>query len=1005
MTNFIAQIARTVFTSREVAKSALPRRAFGGGDQPCANEPGPSQRLGRWIIPLVSLLISLLWLGAGVAPVYAQIIDTVAGGGIGDGGPGTSAVLNLPRGAAVDSSGNLYIADTNNHRVRKVTAATGLISTVAGIGGNGGYNGDNIAATSAMLLSPSSVAVDQSGDIYIADTSNQRIRKVTAATGLISTVAGTGGNGGYNGDNIAATSAMLLHPFSVAVDSSGNLYIADVDNHRIRKVIAATGVITTLAGTGSQGNIGDNIAATSAFLGGPSGIVLDAFGNVYIADAGTDRIRKVTTATGIITTVAGTGVYGYNGDNISATSATLGHPSGVALDALGNLYIADQSNDRIRKVTAATGLISTVAGTGTPGYNGDNIAATSAALSAPLSVAFDSSGNLYVVEQLNHRVRKVAATTGVITTVAGSVSSNSSGDGAAALNARLNSPQDVTVDSTGNLYVADQDNHRIRKVMIGTGVITTVAGTGAQGYNGDDIAATSATLNRPNGVAVDSVGNLYILDNGNYRIRKVSAATGIITTAAGPAGICDATGSGTASCNPVGVALDSSGNLYFADTAVHRIRKVTIATGVVSTVAGTGQAGYNGDDIAATSATMNTPTGIAVDSSDNLYFADTHNFSIRKVSAVTGVITRVAGIGGPPLGITRDNIAATSFTLTNTYAVKADSSGNLFITDSNHIRKVTAATGILTGVAGNGAPGYDGDGQAASTATLNSPKGVAVESSGNLYISDTGNNRIRKVSAPNYQGLWWNAPAGSESGWGINFAHQGSVIFATWFTYDTNGRPLWLSMTTNKIGTDYIGTLYQTRGPPFRAIPFDPAGVTRTAVGSGTLTFSDADAGSFAYIFNGTTQSKSITRQVFGPLPTCTSGAQENLALATNYQDIWWAAPGGIESGWGVNFTHQGDTIFATWFTYDGDGTPLWLSATASKSGVGAYTGMLFRTTGPAFNAVPFLSANVGRTAVGTLTLTFANGNSGTFAYTVNGVTQSKSITRQVFGAPGTVCQ
>jgi hypothetical protein len=258
----------------------------------------------------------------------------------------------------------------------------------------------------------------------------------------------------------------------------------------------------------------------------------------------------------------------------------------------------------------------------------------------------------------------------------------------------------------------------------------------------------------------------------------------------------------------------------------------------------------------------------------------------------------------------------------------------------------------------------------------------------------------------NYQGLWWNAPALSESGWGINFAHQGEIIFATWFTYDATGKALWLSMIATRTADGvYSGALYQTHGPAFSAVPFNPAAVTTTPVGSGTLTFSDANNGTFAYIVNGIAQTKAITREVFGPLPTCTFGGQPNLALATNYQDLWYAAPAESEAGWGVNFTHQGDIIFATWFTYDVDGTPLWLAATVNKTATGVYTGTVYRTTGPAFSAVPFLPANVVATPVGTLTLTFSNGNSATFAYTVNGVTQSKPIVRQVFRTPGTVCQ
>ena len=277
----------------------------------------------------------------------------------------------------------------------------------------------------------------------------------------------------------------------------------------------------------------------------------------------------------------------------------------------------------------------------------------------------------------------------------------------------------------------------------------------------------------------------------------------------------------------------------------------------------------------------------------------------------------------------------------------------------------------------------------------------------NAIISFIGRyNPSTTPSEFNFQGLWWKSPAESESGWGINFAHQGDVIFASWFTYDATGKALWLVMTADKTAErTYTGTFYQTRGPAFNAVPFSPTAVTASPVGSGTLTFGDANNGNFAYTVNGISQTKAITRQVFGVVPTCRFGAQSNLALATNYQDLWWAAPGGVESGWGVNFTHQGDIIFATWFTYDLDGSPLWLSATVAKAGTGIYTGPLYRTTGPAFSAVPFLPSNIGVTAVGTLTLTFANGNAATFAYTVNGVTQSKPITRQVFRTPGTQCQ
>jgi predicted dienelactone hydrolase len=274
-------------------------------------------------------------------------------------------------------------------------------------------------------------------------------------------------------------------------------------------------------------------------------------------------------------------------------------------------------------------------------------------------------------------------------------------------------------------------------------------------------------------------------------------------------------------------------------------------------------------------------------------------------------------------------------------------------------------------------------------------------------VAGGGDDRIViPYTEPNFTGLWWNAPAESESGWGISLAHQGDVIFAAWFSYDLNGKGRWLVMTApNTGGNTFAGTLYEVTGPPFDAVPFDPTQVTRTAVGTGTLTFTGADNGTFAYTVNGISQTKAITREVFGPLPSCIFGAQPDPALATNYQDLWWNAPGDSESGWGINFAHEGDSIFATWFTYDHDHTPMWLAATANRTMPGTYVGTLYRTTGPPFNAVPFNPAAVVRTAVGNMTLTFANGNSATFAYTVNGVSQIKTITREIFRTPGTVCQ
>jgi len=343
------------------------------------------------------------------------IITTVAGNGgygvLGDGGPATAAELYAAFGVAVDASGNLFIADQANRRIRKVSAS-GIITTVAGSGpggeaAGGGFSGDDGPATSAQLSGPQSVIVDASGNLFIADTYNNRIRRVSVS-GIITTVAGSGPRG-FSGDGGPATAASLYYPSDVAVDSAGNLFIADFDNQRIRKV-SASGIITTVAGNGTQGFSGDGGPATAASLYYPSGVAVDASGNLFIADSGNSRIRKVS-ASGIITTVAGSGPSGFSsgfsGDGGPATSASLGEPYHVAVDSAGNLFIADTGNSRIRKVSAS-GIITTVAGSGTDGFSGDGGPAASASLSEPCGVAVDASGNLFIADTYNNRIRRVS---------------------------------------------------------------------------------------------------------------------------------------------------------------------------------------------------------------------------------------------------------------------------------------------------------------------------------------------------------------------------------------------------------------------------------------------------------------------------------------------------------------------------------------------------------------------------------------------------------------------
>ena len=620
-----------------------------------------------------------------------DIIDTVAGGGTPNNVPALQVGLGAPRGVAVDGAGNTYIAALVLNMVFKVDP-TGVLTTVAGTG-LPSFCGDGGQATSACLSFPFDVAVDAAGNLFIADGGNARIRKVAASTGIITTFAGTG-SCCFGGDGGLATNAVMNNPSGVAVDAAGNLFIADPSNRRIRKVAASTGIITTVAGNGSSGFSGDGGLATNARLNSPTGVVVDAAGNLFIADRINRRIRKVAASTGIITTVAGNGSFSFSGDGGLATNAGLGFPTGVAVDAAGNLFIATANRQRIRRVAASTGIITTVAGNGTFGFCGDGGAATSACLANPNGVAVDAAGNLFIADSSNNRIRKVAASTGIITTVAGNGTFSFCGDGGAATSACLD-PADVAVDAASNLFIADRSNNRIWKVAASTGIITTVAGNGSFSFSGDGGLATNAGLRAPTDVAVDAAGNLLIADNGNRRIRKVAASTGVLTTVAGTGSVsfCGDGGAATSAClDPAGVAVDAAGNLFIADTFNNRVRKVDAGTGIISTVAGNGSSSFCGDGGAATSACLRNPFDVAVDAAGNLFIADRGNVRIRKVDAGTGIITTVAGTGG--FSFCGDGGAATSACLANPAGVAVDAAGNLFIADQSNrrIRKVVVDT-------------------------------------------------------------------------------------------------------------------------------------------------------------------------------------------------------------------------------------------------------------------------------------------------------------------------
>jgi sugar lactone lactonase YvrE len=635
----------------------------------------------------------------GILTVFAgQGVAGYAGDGVKGGA--TQAFLNGPQGLAVDSAGNVYIVDEQNQVIRKVDT-TNTITTIAGVAGHAGYNGDGKPATSFWLYYPIGVAVDAAGtNLYIADNYNCRVRKVVLASDTISTFAGNG-TCGFSGDNGPATAAEVYHPNGVAVDSTGNVFIADTANYVIREVTKSNGKINTIAGTpDSSGFSGDGGLATKAQISVVIQLSVNSAGKlVTFPDQNNQRIRQFTVG-GDINTVAGNGTAcsGICGDGGPATEAEFYYPQGIAVTSTGTIYIADLDNNRVRDFTVggningfagngsttvptllngipptgvepnqpfgvyedpskniffadtanqmvrelvnSSDLVDFFAGDGVAGYAGDGGPAVQAKLYSPHAVARDSSGNIYIADYNNCLVRMVnTAKTPVISTFAGLVVSGSprcgfDGDGGPATNAELYNPTSVFVDSNNNVYIADYNNQRIREVTKGT--INTIAGIGTAGYSGDGGLAVDAELYYPSGVAVDPAGNVFIADTYNHRIREISALSGLINTVAGNGG-AGFTGDGPATQEelyyPYGVAVDANDNLFIADTYNHIVRWVS-AAGQMTTFGGVPRtAGFNGDGGPATSAELYYPTGIFADSSGNYLVADQSNDRIRGVSA------------------------------------------------------------------------------------------------------------------------------------------------------------------------------------------------------------------------------------------------------------------------------------------------------------------------------------------------------------------------------------
>jgi trimeric autotransporter adhesin len=553
---------------------------------------------------------------------------------------------------------------------------------------------------------------------------------------IITTVAGCG-----IGDDSLATRAELGGPVAVCVDTAGNTYIAEQDIYRVRKIDPA-GVITTIAGNGSFGHTGDGGPATAASIGGIYGVAKDRTGNIYIAEERFNCIRKIDLS-GIITTIAGTGYAGFSGDHGPAITAQLNNPTDIIVDTSGNIIFADWLNSRVRKIDPA-GIITTIVGDGATGGSGDGGPATASELGRPFRVTMDNKGNLYVASVLFQCICKVDPA-GIIHLIGGTgaYGLGADGDGGPATAATMTSPCGLAVDTSGNLYFSDISNYRIRKIDMNAGIISNYAANGIAGYGGDGGPSTAAKIGNPEGLACDKYGNVLICDPSNNLVRKASVS-GTMTTFAGQTGLFgDGNDAVNAELNyPENLVTDASGNIYIADIGANRVRMIN-TSGIITTIAGNGVAGYSGDGGPATSAGLYYPSALAFDHSGNLYICDQGNERIRVVNS-SGIIRSITS--GGAAGFAGDGGPAIYAKFHFPTGIAIDAAGNIFICDNNNhrIRKINTS-GIINTIAGTGVVGYSGDGGQATDAALAYPADVSVDGRGNLYICDGGNSSIRMV--------------------------------------------------------------------------------------------------------------------------------------------------------------------------------------------------------------------------------------------------------------------
>ncbi len=806
------------------------------------------------------------------AAAQSYSITTFAGSSrLRDGSPATSAPLRYPYGMAQDVAGNIYFADAQDNRVRRVDSH-GIISTVAGTG-VAGFNGDGGPATQAMLNHPQAIRLDAKGaNLYIADYNNHRVRTVILATGVITTVAGNGDDK-FNGDKGVATQ-IPIDTDDIAVDSAGNIYIADYLNSRIRKVLAADGSISTIAGIANPGNGGDFGPAVQASLNGPTGISVDIQNDVYFVDSNNNRVRKISQSSGLINNFAGSGDYGYgepnyDGDGGPAVKAFLALPFSTAVEPNGNVLILCLFE--LWRVSAADNSIHFIAGSDSLGFSGDGGLPIAAKFAVPIYVTAAANDDILIADAGNYRVRRISGAT--INTVAGT----SIVDGVAATTAFLNQPDGLILDTKGEVLIADTSDSRVR-IVPSTQVIANLTGTGVRGSDPGELFF-------PEGITYDSLGNLYIADNANDRVMKIPAGSAIILEAGGSTGFSgDGSQANQAKLNsPTGVAVDPAGNVYIADNGNERIRMVDL-NGDISTIAGNGNPVFVGDNSPAKSAQLD-PLDVTVDSAGNLYVADRGNHCIRKINLTTKIITTVAGIGTP--GYSGDGGPATSAQLKLPTSMAVDAAGNLYIADNGNsvVRRVSGSTGVINTIAGNGKLGFNAESGTAIGVSID-PTRIAFGSGGAIYITDQFNDRIRKlvVQVPATMSIASGDAQSGPPGTSLSIAIKvvdgsGGPVGNVAVNFAVSAGAASLSAGSATTGGDGTVTIQLTLGATVGALK-----ITAAAAGLSGVTFN-----------------LTVTQPVVTvPQPQITSGGVEGAALSV--PAVQALSTGGIASVFGSNF-------------------------------------------------------------------------------------------------------